>query len=71
LIKFAGNNGTMNSAELVHNLHKEKPMNEMPVMQDGEGIMLFYPHVPQSAIAEGNQSIAVPLDWARTQGRPI
>ena len=42
----------MNSAEVVHNLHKEKPMNEMPVMLDGEGIMLFYPHVPHSAIAE-------------------
>ena len=42
----------MNRAEVVHNLHREKPMNEMPVMLDGEGIMLFYPHVPQSAIAE-------------------
>src|SRR5258708_33613697 len=42
----------MNRGEVVHNLHREKPMNEMPVMLDGEGIMLFYPHVPQSAIAE-------------------
>ena len=25
-------------------------MNELPVMQEGEGIMLFYPHVPQKAI---------------------
>ena len=31
-------------------LHKERPMNELPVMQEGEGIMLFYPHVPQKAI---------------------
>lgn len=29
---------------------KEKPMNELPVMQEGEGIMLFYPHVPATAI---------------------
>jgi dTDP-4-amino-4,6-dideoxygalactose transaminase len=26
-------------------------MNEMPVMQEGEGIMLFYPHVPKTALA--------------------
>ncbi len=26
-------------------------MNEMPVMQEGEGIMLFYPHVPKAALA--------------------
>lgn len=39
----------MNSAELKR---KEKPMNEMPMIQDGEGIMLFYPHVPRSAIEE-------------------
>jgi perosamine synthetase len=32
-------------------LQKEKPMNELPVMQEGEGIMLFYPHVPKTAIA--------------------
>jgi perosamine synthetase len=32
-------------------LQKEKPMNELPVMQEGEGIMLFYPHVPKAAIA--------------------
>lgn len=25
-------------------------MNELPVMQEGEGIMLFYPHVPKKAI---------------------
>lgn len=31
-------------------VQKEKPMNELPVMQEGEGIMLFYPHVPQKAI---------------------
>jgi len=31
-------------------LHKEKPMNELPVMQEGEGIMLFYPHIPKKAI---------------------
>jgi dTDP-4-amino-4,6-dideoxygalactose transaminase len=32
-------------------VQKEKPMNELPVMQEGEGIMLFYPHVPEAAIA--------------------
>jgi perosamine synthetase len=32
--------------------HKEKPMNEMPVMNEGEGIVLFYPHVPKTAIEE-------------------
>ncbi len=31
-------------------VQKEKPMNELPVMQEGEGIMLFYPHVPRKAI---------------------
>lgn len=31
-------------------MSKEKPMNELPVMQEGEGIVLFYPHVPPSAI---------------------
>ena len=25
-------------------------MNELPVMQEGEGIMLFYPHIPKKAI---------------------
>ncbi len=29
---------------------KEKPMNELPVMQEGEGITLFYPHVPKKAL---------------------
>ncbi len=33
-------------------LHKEKPMNELPVMNESEGIVLFHPHVPESAIAE-------------------
>src|SRR5882672_6435312 len=32
-------------------MSKEKPMSELPVMKDGEGITLLYPHVPQSAIA--------------------
>lgn len=31
-------------------MSKEKPMNELPVMQEGEGIVLFYPHVPATAI---------------------
>jgi perosamine synthetase len=31
-------------------VQKEKPMNELPVMQEGEGIMLFYPYVPKKAI---------------------
>lgn len=30
----------------------EKPMNEMPVMKENEGIVLFYPHVPKTAIEE-------------------
>lgn len=33
-------------------LHKEKPMNELPVMNESEGIVLFHPHIPESAIAE-------------------
>ncbi len=32
-------------------VQKEKPMNELPVMLEGEGIMLFYPHIPKTAIA--------------------
>ncbi len=32
-------------------MRKEKPVNELPVMKEGEGITLFYPHVPSSAIA--------------------
>jgi perosamine synthetase len=31
---------------------KEKPMNEMPVMNEDEGIVLFYPNVPKTAIEE-------------------
>lgn len=31
-------------------LRKEMPMNELPVMQEGEGITLFHPHVPATAI---------------------
>jgi len=31
---------------------KEKPMNEMPVMDENEGIVLFYPNVPKKAIEE-------------------
>ena len=31
---------------------KEIPMNEMPLMQEGEGIMLFYPNVPKTAADE-------------------
>ncbi len=36
-------------------LHKEKPMNELPVMNESEGIVLFHPHIPESAIAEVNK----------------
>ncbi len=36
-------------------MRKEKPMNEMPVMPESEGIPLFYPHVPASAIAAVTQ----------------
>lgn len=32
--------------------HAEKPMNEMPVMKEREGIVLFYPNVPKTAIEE-------------------
>jgi dTDP-4-amino-4,6-dideoxygalactose transaminase len=31
---------------------KEKPMSEMPVMREDEGVFLFYPNVPEDAIAE-------------------
>ncbi len=31
---------------------KEQPMNEMPVMNENEGIVLFYPNVPKTAIEE-------------------
>ena len=31
---------------------KEKPMNEMPVMNENEGIVLFYPNIPKTAIEE-------------------
>ncbi len=31
---------------------KEKSMNEMPVMDENEGIVLFYPNIPKSAIEE-------------------
>jgi perosamine synthetase len=33
-------------------MQKEKPMNEMPVMHESEGIVLFHPHVPERAIEE-------------------
>ena len=28
---------------------KEKGMNEMPLMETGEGIVLFHPHIPANA----------------------
>jgi dTDP-4-amino-4,6-dideoxygalactose transaminase len=31
---------------------KEKPMDEMPIMNESEGIVLFYPNVPRTAIEE-------------------
>jgi dTDP-4-amino-4,6-dideoxygalactose transaminase len=31
---------------------KEQGMNEMPLMQENEGIVLFYPNVPENAVAE-------------------
>lgn len=34
---------------------KEKPMNELPVMSESEGIVLFHPHVPSQAIEEVTQ----------------
>jgi perosamine synthetase len=36
-------------------LHKEKPMNELPVMNESEGIVLFHPYIPESAIAEATK----------------
>jgi perosamine synthetase len=33
-------------------LHKEKPMDELPVMHESEGIVLFHPHIPEKAVAE-------------------
>jgi perosamine synthetase len=32
--------------------HKEKPMGELPVMDEHEGIVLFHPHVPKNAEQE-------------------
>jgi perosamine synthetase len=34
---------------------KEKPMNELPLMNEDEGIVLFYPHVPATAIEKVTQ----------------
>ncbi|MBL7876237.1 MAG: DegT/DnrJ/EryC1/StrS family aminotransferase, partial [Cyclobacteriaceae bacterium] len=31
-------------------MHYEKPMNELPVMHESEGIVLFHPHVPERAV---------------------
>ncbi|HEY5825245.1 MAG TPA: DegT/DnrJ/EryC1/StrS family aminotransferase [Cyclobacteriaceae bacterium] len=31
---------------------KEKPMNEMPIMSENEGIVMFYPNIPKTAIEE-------------------
>ncbi len=31
---------------------KEKPVNDLPVMDEREGIVLFYPHIPKEAVAE-------------------
>ena len=31
-------------------MSKEKPMAEMPVMKEDEGVFLFYPNVPESAV---------------------
>lgn len=33
----------------------EKPMNEMPLMKEDEGIVLFYPHVPEAAVRAVSQ----------------
>jgi len=33
-------------------MHHEKPLNELPVMHESEGIVLFYPHVPEKAIEQ-------------------
>ena len=33
-------------------MSKEKPMAEMPVMKEDEGVFLFYPNVPEEAVAE-------------------
>lgn len=33
-------------------LRKEKPMDELPVMNEKEGIVLFHPHIPKNAIEE-------------------
>jgi dTDP-4-amino-4,6-dideoxygalactose transaminase len=35
----------------VEPLHKEKPVNDLPIMKEDEGIVLFYPNVPKKAIA--------------------
>jgi len=33
-------------------MQHEKPLNELPVMHESEGIVLFYPHVPEKAIEQ-------------------
>jgi perosamine synthetase len=33
-------------------MSKEKPMAEMPVMKEDEGVFLFYPNVPEDAVEE-------------------
>lgn len=33
-------------------MSKEKPMAEMPVMKEDEGVFLFYPNVPETAVEE-------------------
>lgn len=37
---------------------KNKPMNEFPLLQEGEGIPLFYPHVPKNAINEVAETLS-------------
>jgi perosamine synthetase len=32
--------------------HKEKPMDELPIMNEKEGIVLFHPHIPKNAAEE-------------------
>lgn len=34
---------------------REKPVNDLPVMDEREGIVLFYPHIPEAAVAAVTQ----------------
>lgn len=50
---------------------KEKPMNEMPVMNENEGIVLFYPNIPKTAIEESDKSSSRQMDWSGAESGSV